>query len=87
MRRTTVRLPEDLKSRAEAHARERGISLGSLVRRSLERALAEPRDASAEPFLDDAAIWDGDAPSDLAANHDRYLYDDEEPAAAQDAGR
>lgn len=79
MRRTTVMLPEDLKNRAEAHARARGISFGSQVRRSLERTLAEPRGEAPDPFFDDAAVWGGAAPADLAVEHDRHLYEDDSP--------
>ena len=36
MKRTTVMLPEDLKLKAEKRAEKMGISLGELIRLSLE---------------------------------------------------
>ncbi len=76
MNRTTIMLPPDLKARAERRARDRGISLGELIRQSLATALTAagtPRLAS-DPLFADDATWDGDTPPDLSAEHDRYLY-------------
>lgn len=76
MKRTTVMLPLELKARAACRARERGISLGEFVRRSLEAALEEPATAVAydDPLFVDGAVYEGDTPEDLAAAHDGYLY-------------
>ena len=41
MKRTTVMLPPELKARAMRSARERGISFGELLRRSLRAAIEE----------------------------------------------
>ena len=76
MERTTIMLPAALKSRAIGWARERGISLGELLRESLERALDHliKERRVLDPLFSDDAVYDGDAPLDLSENHDRYLY-------------
>ncbi len=75
MKRTTVMLPADLRRRAFARARERGVSLGELIRESLDSALPAAAPARADdPLFTDAAVFAGKAPRDLAAAHDRYLY-------------
>lgn len=73
MKRTTIMLPAELKHRAEWLAREKGTSLGELVRESLETKLAQDG-RERDPFFADAAVFTGDVPSDLSANHDEYLY-------------
>ncbi|HEY7863042.1 MAG TPA: CopG family transcriptional regulator [Thermoanaerobaculia bacterium] len=76
MKRTTVMLSADLHSRAERQARREGISLGELVRRSLAQGLRDARQArDVDPLFTDTAAFDGPAPADLAAEHDRHLYD------------
>jgi hypothetical protein len=69
-------LPEDLKTRALRRARQRGISLGELLRESLEAALADSANGTpaADPLFGDLAIYYGSVPLDLAESHDRYLY-------------
>lgn len=72
--RTTIMLPATLKARAHQRARELGVSFGELVRESLAHAVApDPRE---DPLFFDEAVFDGDAPADLAADHDRHLYPD-----------
>jgi hypothetical protein len=79
MHRTTVMLPVDLKQRAEKRARNLGVSLGTLVRTSLERALEEPASASApDPLLASQAVFTGATPSDLSSGHDDWLYGEAE---------
>ncbi len=75
LKRTTVMLPSDLRRRAFHRAKERGVSLGALIRESLDAAL--PRTAQAagdDPLFADGAVFRGAAPRDLARHHDRYLY-------------
>lgn len=80
MHRTTVMLPEGLKRAAQAHASQRGISLGELLRESLEQRLREqPADRSRDPLFRDRATYVDNGPIDTAERHDDYLYDD--PAA------
>jgi len=78
MHRTTVLLPQALKARATLRARKRGISLGEFVRECLSAALNNPMasDRSDNPPLADSPVYDGPAPSDLAEQHDHYLYDE-----------
>ena len=76
MHRTTLMLPSDLKIRAQERARALGISLGEYVRRALESELEESRtdERAADALFSDDAVFDGQGPADLAAEHDRYLY-------------
>jgi hypothetical protein len=54
-----------------------GISLGELIRESLERALnSDFAELLDDPFLTDNAVYEGDTPIDLAQDHDKYLYGD-----------
>jgi hypothetical protein len=73
MKRTTIMLPEALRQRAAFRARQRGISLGELIRDSLDTTL--PADSYGEDPLFEDVIFDGPAPRDLSAKHDKYLYD------------
>jgi hypothetical protein len=77
MKRTTVMIPQDLKIRAARRASSVGISLGELIRESLERALnSDFAELLDDPFLTDNAVYEGDTPIDLAQDHDKYLYGD-----------
>jgi hypothetical protein len=68
-------LPLDLKQRAERRARGLGVSLGTLVRRSLEQALDRPATLSTDdPLLASRAVFCGESPGNLAADHDAWLY-------------
>ena len=78
-RRTTIVLPDPLKQRAIARAREQRISFGEFVRRAVEKTLSAPprgggRKKTGDPFWDNLEIHDG-GPSDAALRHDDYLYD------------
>ena len=78
MKRTTVMLPEDLHRRAIRRAQQRGVSLGELIRVSLDAAVPTVSyESGTDPLFEDV-IFDGSAPSDSATNHDKYLYDEEE---------
>lgn len=77
MKRTTIMLPEDLRRRALFRAKQRGVSLGALIRDSLDAALPDVTyEAQLDPLFEDV-VFDGPAPADLSANHDKYLYDDD----------
>jgi len=79
MKRTTVMLPLELKARAENKARERGLSFGEVVRESLSRYVRdEGAGRGGDSLLADDAVFGGPTPPDLAAEHDRHLYDDPE---------
>jgi hypothetical protein len=68
-----VPFPEDLQSKAEAVARERGLTLDEFVRRCVSTTVAQGN--ATDPLFADTEVFAGDAPSDLAENHDRYLYE------------
>jgi hypothetical protein len=76
MKRTTVMLPADLKTRAMRAARAQGISFGELLRRSLEAAVQTPDTHYEDPVFTDDAVFEGPAPADVSAEHDGYLYGD-----------
>jgi hypothetical protein len=73
--RTTIMLPIDLKRRASVLAHRLGVSLGELVRQSLEAALrGNAGDVLNDPFLQDRTVYRGPAPRNLSADHDEFLY-------------
>ena len=78
MIRTTIMLPTELKTLAARRAGELGISVGELIRESLEMRLRQVKSQDHEaPFFADEAVFAGPAPNDLAKEHDRYLYGDQ----------
>jgi hypothetical protein len=70
-----VPFPEDLREQAESAARERGLTLDEFVRLCVSNSVT--RNSSADPLFADKEVYVGDAPIDLASNHDRYLYENE----------
>ena len=77
MPRTTIVLPDDLKARSQRRARQLGVSLSELIRRSLQRELdRQPAEVGPDPLFAFDVVWDGEAPTDGAAKHDDYLYGD-----------
>lgn len=71
-------LPTELKARAERRARELGVSLGELVRDSLQSALeSEGERRTEDPLFRDEAVYRGRTPKNLSERSDEYLYDDE----------
>ena len=79
MKRTTIMLPAALRARAIERARRLGISMGELIRRSMEAMLVGSEEGGDDPLVADGAVFDGPVPDDLARNHDRYLYGKKEP--------
>ena len=78
MKRTTVMIPEELKTRVAKRANSVGLSLGGFIRDSLERALKSNSGGTLDdPFLTDNAVYEGDTEVDLAQNHDLYLYEED----------
>ena len=78
MKRTTVMLPDGLRRRALSRAKQKGVSLGELIRDSLDAALpAVSYDGESDPLFENV-VYDGPAPADLSTRHDKHLYDDEE---------
>lgn len=76
MRRTTVMLPKELKTKAMNHARKMGISMGQFIREALARSLDQDKYPIEDPLFSDDAVFQGKTPADLAQNHDDYLYGD-----------
>jgi hypothetical protein len=77
MKRTTIMLPRELRQRALLRAKQKGISLGELIRDSLDAAIPQVTyEVGGDPLFENV-IFDGPAPSDASAKHDTYLYDDE----------
>jgi len=77
MRRTQILLPDDLHRRASETARDRGHSLGGLVREAVSEYLAKAtpdhEDAVEEVLL--AEPFDDPQPDpDLCVDHDHHLY-------------
>jgi hypothetical protein len=78
MKRTTVMIPAELKARALRQARKRGVSLGSMIRESLESSLENSAsDASEDPLFADMAVYGGPVPKNLSEAHDEYLYSED----------
>lgn len=72
-------LPESLHERALRRAREKGVSLGQLIRDCLTAELLGERVGSGgDSLLHDTAVHRGAAPKDTAGKHDRYLYGEPE---------
>jgi len=79
--RTTIVLPPGLKQRAAARARSQKISFAEFVRQAVYQAVREPerraRRRALDPIFQDVPVYDGPGPSDVSANVDKYLYDEE----------
>ena len=79
MKQVTILLPEDLVQHAERSAEVQGIPFDELVRESLVSQLGWPkRPRNEDPFFDLDIAYDGPTPPDLAINHDKYLYGDDD---------
>jgi hypothetical protein len=64
-----------LKERASRLASRLGVSLGELIRQSLEAALrGDAGEVREDPFFADRAVYGGPAPANLSADHDDFLY-------------
>jgi hypothetical protein len=60
-------------------ARELEISMGELIRMSLDRFLKEPGEVVSTSdtfFSDNVAFKDDKGVTDLSINHDQYLYEE-----------
>ncbi len=80
MKRTTIMLPEEMKSRAMKRANIMGVSLGCFIREALERSLQNSNIQSSvyehDPFFSDDSVFKGKTPGNLSIDHDDYLYGD-----------
>lgn len=77
MVRTQIQLTEQQARRLRAQARERGVSLAEMIRRCVEKGLAEEAPGRAELYERAARVVgrfpDRRGARDLSARHDRYL--------------
>jgi hypothetical protein len=71
---TPILLPPEFKARVEQVAKARKLSVSDVVRESLELFLAQNQPE--DPLFADTAVFCDEAPADLAAEHDKYLYGD-----------
>ena len=68
-------LPVDLKQRASTLASRLGISLGELIRQSLEAALrGNAGEVREDSFFQDREVYDGPVPANVSTDHDDFLY-------------
>jgi hypothetical protein len=75
IQRTTLVLPEPLKTLAMRRSKKLGISLAKFVRQALEEALQKTASLEEkDSLLADSEVYRGAAPNDLSQNHDKYLY-------------
>ena len=77
MIRTQIQITEAQNRRLREWARREGISLAEVIRRCIDRALAQWPENRAALYARAAevvgSLESGEAPADLAENHDRYL--------------
>jgi hypothetical protein len=76
MTRTTIMLPPSLQLAAKRRARELNISMGELIRNSLEQAIKGANRSADhnDSFLNDWSTYSGNVPKDGALKHDDHLY-------------
>ncbi|MEX1111996.1 MAG: CopG family transcriptional regulator [Candidatus Andersenbacteria bacterium] len=84
MKRTQIYLPEHIHRRLKIEAKRRKCSMADVVRESVEKDLSNPKKyKGADVMMDMLADAERlekdyptppDAPTDLAENHDYYLY-------------
>jgi hypothetical protein len=68
-------LPDDLKSQVSRIARDSGMSLGEIIRESLESWLkGQKKQLTGDPLFHDVPVFEGSVPQDYSLNHDKYLY-------------
>ncbi|MCX5658417.1 MAG: hypothetical protein NTW19_01690 [Planctomycetota bacterium] len=79
MTRTTIILPEAIKSMALSAARRRNMNFSEFVRAAIVETAGKGRAVSKESLIAKPLVYKGPAERDLGRNHDKYLYD--EPAA------
>jgi hypothetical protein len=74
MTRTTILLPTSLRNAAIRQARRQGVSMGALIRQSLERTVSAEVAPDEDAFLADRRVARRRSPGNVAAEHDRHLY-------------
>ncbi len=77
MHRTTILLPESIRLKAIRYAQKQGISLGELIRTSLEMRMSSNGQIinATDIFMNDKRVYSEKIPKDLSKQHDNYLYE------------
>lgn len=70
----TFSVPEEIRDLAVNEGRARGVSLDDFLCKCLATSVGYDR--SSDPLFSGLQVWEGETPSDLAENHDDYLYGD-----------
>ncbi len=77
MVRTQIQLTEEQARKVRRIAKEEGVSMTAIIRRWIDRGLAERHPARAElwerALAEIGRFEDPSGATDVAANHDRYL--------------
>lgn len=77
MIRTQIQLTQDQARRARAMARREGVSMAEIIRRGLDRLIAEEEPSRAHQWAEAEALVgafvDTEGARDVAARHDAYL--------------
>ena len=73
MIRTTIMLPEELKSEAEHVAHLSRRSLGQVIRDALKREVEQHMTPREDPLFK-LETFDSSGPKNLSTHHDDYLY-------------
>lgn len=82
--RTQISLTREQHDAMTLLAQQRGVSMSAVIRDAIDRLVVLSQQSAAELLLEivDANVADAvDGPSDLARNHDAYLYGDDEGRA------
>jgi metal-responsive CopG/Arc/MetJ family transcriptional regulator len=75
MERTTIMLPETLRTRIQAAAAKMHISLGEFIRLASEQYISrESRKWKDDPLVSGDYVIDAPAPANVSENIDKYLY-------------
>lgn len=76
MVKITFSAPEAVRDLAVLAARQRGVSLDEFLVKCVASTVGYDR--SSDPLFAGLEEWTGETPSDLAENHDEYLYGDKQ---------
>ena len=75
MQKTTIMLPDGLRTQAIRKAHQSGLSLGEVIRTALEKTFQQVDQGRKEDsFWADERIFTGSGRKDMAEKHDDYLY-------------
>ena len=85
MTRTTIVLPEAIKSMALSAARKRNMNFSQFVRAAIVEATKKGRGVSKDSPLWKPLTSDAPVEPDLSRNIDKYLYDEPRPGRTKKA--